>query len=107
MMCNYFRFGGVARDLPEGITEKIRELVFERLPRKIDELDLFLTNNEIIRARAEGVGVLTPEEAIAYSACRPGAARFGRALRYPPRRSLQHLRPLRFRCGGALPRRHL
>jgi NADH-quinone oxidoreductase subunit C/D len=71
MMCNYFRFGGVARDLPEGVYEKISKLVFERLPRRIDELDLFLTNSEIIRARTEGVGVLSPEQAIAYSTCGP------------------------------------
>ncbi|HSF81494.1 MAG TPA: NADH-quinone oxidoreductase subunit D [Anaerolineales bacterium] len=71
MMCNYFRFGGVARDLPEGVLEKIRKLVNERLPRKIDELDLYLTNNEIVRSRGEGVGVLTPEQAIAYSASGP------------------------------------
>ncbi len=71
MMCNYFRFGGVARDLPEGVFEKIRELVFDRLPRKIDELDAFLTQNEIIRTRCEGVGILTPEQAIAYSAAGP------------------------------------
>jgi NADH-quinone oxidoreductase subunit D/NADH-quinone oxidoreductase subunit C/D len=71
MMCNYFRFGGVARDLPEGVYEKMRDLVYERLPRRIDELDLYLTNNEIIRARCEGVGVLTPEQAIAYSASGP------------------------------------
>jgi NADH-quinone oxidoreductase subunit C/D len=71
MMCNYFRFGGVARDLPEGVLEKIRDLVFDRLPRKIDELDLYLTNNEIIRSRAEGVGVLTPDQAIAFSAVGP------------------------------------
>jgi NADH-quinone oxidoreductase subunit C/D len=71
MMCNYFRFGGVARDLPDGTLEKIRTLVFDRLPAKIDELDAYLTNNEIIRSRAEGVGVLTPEKAIAYSAVGP------------------------------------
>jgi len=71
MMCNYFRFGGVARDLPEGVHEKIRKLVYDRLPRKIDEIDLYLTNNEIVRARCEGVGVLTPEQAIAYSAAGP------------------------------------
>jgi NADH-quinone oxidoreductase subunit D/NADH-quinone oxidoreductase subunit C/D len=71
MMCNYFRFGGVARDLPEGIYEKIRRLVYERLPRRIDELDLYLTNNEVIRSRTIGVGVLTPEQAIAYSTCGP------------------------------------
>jgi len=71
MMCNYFRFGGVARDLPEGVYEKMKDLVYERLPRRIDELDLYLTNNEIIRARCEGVGVLTPEQAIAYSTSGP------------------------------------
>jgi NADH:ubiquinone oxidoreductase subunit D len=71
MMCNYFRFGGVARDLPEGIMDKVKGLVFDRLPRKIDDLDLYITNNEIIRHRAEGVGVITPEQAIAYSAVGP------------------------------------
>ena len=71
MMCNYYRFGGVARDLPEGTFEKVKEMVLERLPRKIDDLDTFLTNNEIVRARTTGVGVLTAEDAIAYSTCGP------------------------------------
>ncbi|MFU8771429.1 MAG: NADH-quinone oxidoreductase subunit C, partial [Anaerolineales bacterium] len=71
MMCNYFRFGGVARDLPEGVFEKVKQLVLDRLPRKVDELDAYLTNNEIVRARCEGVGVLTAEQAIAYSAAGP------------------------------------
>jgi NADH-quinone oxidoreductase subunit C/D len=71
MMCNYFRFGGVARDLPDGILEQIRKLVFDRLPRKVDELDLFLTNNEILRSRTMGAGVLTPQQAIAFSAAGP------------------------------------
>lgn len=71
MMCNYFRFGGVARDLPEGILEKIRKLVYDRLPKIVDELDLFLTDNEIVRTRTEGVGILTPEQAIAFSTCGP------------------------------------
>jgi len=71
MMCNYYRFGGLARDLTAAVYQKMRGLVFDRLPRKIDELDRYLTENEIIRSRCEGVGVLTPEEAIAYSACGP------------------------------------
>lgn len=71
MMCNYYRFGGVARDLPEGVLQKTRELVFERLTRKIDELEAYITNNEIVRGRAEGVGILTAEQAIAYSAAGP------------------------------------
>jgi NADH-quinone oxidoreductase subunit C/D len=71
MMCNYFRFGGVARDLPEGVLQKIKDLVFERLPRKIEEFNTYLVNNEIVRTRCQGVGVLTAEQAIAYSTAGP------------------------------------
>jgi NADH-quinone oxidoreductase subunit C/D len=71
MMCNYFRFAGVARDLPEGVFEKIKHLVLDRLPRKVNDLDTFLTSNEIIRARTIGIGVLTAEDAIAHSAVGP------------------------------------
>lgn len=71
MMCNYFRFGGLARDLPEGLFEKIKELVFDRLPRKMDELEAYLRDNDIVRSRCVGVGVLTPEQAIAYSMAGP------------------------------------
>ncbi len=71
MMCNYMRFGGVVRDVPPGWLEKCREIVFERLPRKIDHLDTFLSGNEIIRSRCMGVGYLSPEDAIAYSTAGP------------------------------------
>lgn len=71
MMCNYFRFGGVARDLPEGTLQKIKDIFFKRLPRKIDELDRFLSENEIVRSRGVGQGVLTAEDAIRYSAAGP------------------------------------
>lgn len=71
MMCNYVRFGGVARDLPEGVLETIRQLVHDRLPRKVDELDTYLTNNEILRTRCIDVGVLSREDALAYSAAGP------------------------------------
>ncbi len=71
MMCNYFRFGGIARDLPDGWLETCRDLVFNRLPKKVDELDYFLSENEIIRARCEGAGVLTAEDAVKYSTAGP------------------------------------
>ena len=71
MMCNYYRFGGVAFDLPPGWAERCRAIVFDRLDRKIDELDRFLTGNEIVVNRCKGVGVLTPEQAIAFSTSGP------------------------------------
>jgi len=71
MMCNYLRFGGVVRDVTDHAFQKIKELVFERLPRKLDEFDRYLTNNELVRARTEGIGLLTPEQAIGLSASGP------------------------------------
>ena len=71
MMCNYYRFGGVVRDLPEGMEEHIRNMVYERLPRQVDEMDRYLVENEIVKGRSQGVGILTPEQAIGFSAVGP------------------------------------
>ena len=64
MMCNYFRFGGVVRDMPEDAFRKARELVFDRLPGKVDEMDRLLTENEVLVSRLKGVGYLSAEDAI-------------------------------------------
>ncbi|MBP9501762.1 MAG: NADH-quinone oxidoreductase subunit D [Candidatus Promineofilum sp.] len=76
MMCNFMRFGGVAYDLPDEIRgtptmKYLEELVYNRLPKVIDQGDVLMTNNEIVRARAIGVGILTPEDAIAMSTAGP------------------------------------
>ncbi|MFC1959968.1 NADH-quinone oxidoreductase subunit D [Chloroflexota bacterium] len=87
MMCNYMRFGGVYKDLPERIqgiplleNDRVRNeatvdyldnLINERLPRVIDETDRYLTKNEIVMGRCQGVGVLSAEDAIAYSTAGP------------------------------------
>ncbi|MCC7020755.1 MAG: NADH-quinone oxidoreductase subunit D [Ardenticatenales bacterium] len=71
LMCNYMRFGGVAYDLPDAFMPLVNVLVNERMERAIDEIDAYLTNNEIVMERMKGVGVLTPELAIAYSTSGP------------------------------------
>lgn len=71
MMCNYYRFGGVAHDIQEDVLEKTIELVTDRLPRKIEELNTYLTENEIVRTRCEGIGILSPEQAIGFSTSGP------------------------------------
>jgi len=71
MMCNYMRFGGVAYDLPEGWVERARDLVWNRLPRVMEDFEKLLAGNEIFLARTRGVGVLTAQEAIAYSMAGP------------------------------------
>ena len=67
MMCNYFRFGGVAFDLPNGWSDRASKIVNDRLDRKIDELDRLLSANEILLDRTKGVGVLSKADAIAFS----------------------------------------
>jgi NADH-quinone oxidoreductase subunit C/D len=71
MMCNYMRFGGVAHDLPPEFLPMARDLVHNRLPRKIEQFDALLTNNEIIKVRSQGVGVLPRDLAINYSTSGP------------------------------------
>jgi NADH-quinone oxidoreductase B subunit len=71
MMCNYFRFGGVAFDLPPGWLERCRGIVNDRIDKRIDELDRYLSKNEIVLDRTKGVGVLTREEAINFSTAGP------------------------------------
>jgi NADH:ubiquinone oxidoreductase subunit D len=71
LMCNYMRFGGVAYDLPDQFLPMANTLVHDRLERTIDEMDAFLTGNEIVQERMKGVGVLPPEMAIGYSTSGP------------------------------------
>ncbi len=71
MMCNYFRFGGVAFDLPKGWVERCKGIVNDRLDGKIDELDRYLSGNEIVLDRCKGIGVLTAQQAIDFSTAGP------------------------------------
>jgi NADH-quinone oxidoreductase subunit C/D len=76
MMCNYMRFGGVAYDLPDMVRDQptmdyLKDLIYERLPRTLDEFERYITNNEIFRQRCIGVGYLSKEDAIGYSTAGP------------------------------------
>ena len=71
LMCNYFRFGGVVRDISDEFVQRLRHLVYERLPQKTDEMENLITTNEIVRARAIGVAVLPRAAAISLGAAGP------------------------------------
>jgi NADH-quinone oxidoreductase subunit D len=57
MMCNYMRFGGCRCDLPPGWLEQARQVV-DAYPRFLDEFERLLSENEILIARTQGVGIL-------------------------------------------------
>jgi NADH:ubiquinone oxidoreductase subunit D len=71
MMCNYFRFGGVAADLPAEFLPMAKTLVNDRIPKAIEMMDNYLSKNEILLNRCRGIGVLPKDAAIAYSAAGP------------------------------------
>jgi NADH:ubiquinone oxidoreductase subunit D/NADH:ubiquinone oxidoreductase subunit C len=71
MMCNYMRFGGVWRDVPEGWLEIAHELVHNRLPGVADEMETYLVKSEIFDVRAKNVGVLPRDLAVNFGVSGP------------------------------------
>ena len=63
---NYFRPGGVHRDLPRGLTDDII-LFCENFPNILDDLESLLTDNRIFKQRNVDIGVVTKQEALDYS----------------------------------------
>jgi len=59
MMCNYQRFGGCRVDAtPEWLAQT--KQVVDKFPSFLDEMEQLLTGNEILLARTQGVGCLSP-----------------------------------------------
>lgn len=67
---NYARVGGVARDLPPGFEEKCREALRKAFVLA-DDCDKLLTRNRIFIDRANGVGVISADEAISFGITGP------------------------------------
>jgi NADH-quinone oxidoreductase subunit D len=67
---NYMRVGGVSQDLPDEFMPALRKFM-NMMPRFMAEYDRLLVQNEILIARAKGVGILTGEQAINCSVSGP------------------------------------
>jgi NADH-quinone oxidoreductase subunit D len=67
---NYIRPGGVAADLPPGWRDGVLRLL-DLIPDRLDEYDTLMTGQPIWRERLQGVGVITPTEALALGATGP------------------------------------
>jgi NADH-quinone oxidoreductase subunit D len=62
---NYFRPGGVAKDIPAGLEERIA-VWLRAFPKFLDELEGLLTENRIFKQRTVDIGVMSAEQAIAW-----------------------------------------
>jgi NADH-quinone oxidoreductase subunit D len=67
---SYTRIGGVARDVPEGWTDRVNVFCDQFLPI-LDEILAMLSRNKIFLDRTEGIGVISRADAIAYGLTGP------------------------------------
>ena len=63
---NYFRPGGVHKDLPRGLSEDIL-LFCNKFPKILDDLETLLTDNRIFKQRNVDIGIVTKQEALDHS----------------------------------------
>jgi len=70
MNLSYLRIGGVARDLPDGFIEKVREFI-NTFPSKLKDYETLLTKNKIWLMRTKDVGIISAEDAIDYGLSGP------------------------------------
>jgi NADH-quinone oxidoreductase subunit D len=76
---SYSRIGGLARDVPEGWTDRVLAFCDQFLPILEETLTL-LTRNKIFMDRTMGVGIILKEDAIAYGLTGPNARGSGVAI---------------------------
>jgi NADH-quinone oxidoreductase subunit D len=70
------RVGGLKEDLPAGWLGRVDSAI-KAVRSRLPDLESLIVGNEIIRARAQGVGILTPETVAAYGVSGPIARASG------------------------------
>jgi NADH-quinone oxidoreductase subunit D len=83
----YLRIGGVSKDLPDRITEKIKEFV-QALPDHIKEYEKLLTKNVIWLKRTKGVGIISKENTISFGVTGPTLR--GSGVKYDVRKAFPY-----------------
>lgn len=66
----WFRIGGTSLDLPDGWEGMFRDFL-KYMPPRLDEYDRTVMKNRIFKARTQGVGVMTVEQAIEWGVTGP------------------------------------
>jgi NADH-quinone oxidoreductase subunit D len=65
MHANYYRFGGVNRDMPAGLDDRIGAWM-DQFGAKLDDVDNLLTENRIFKQRTVDIGVVSADDALAW-----------------------------------------
>jgi NADH-quinone oxidoreductase subunit C/D len=68
---SWFRIGGVAQDLPTG-WEKLVQGFLDYFPARLTDYDKIVMKNRIFKARTQGIGSYTLDEAVEWGVTGPG-----------------------------------
>jgi NADH-quinone oxidoreductase subunit D len=60
---SYFRIGGLMMDLPAGFDRRVRQFL-DDFPAALDELNTLVSGNTLWQSRTQGIGIISPEDAI-------------------------------------------
>src|SRR5687768_11139383 len=76
---SWCRVGGLNMDLPDEavFVRMVKKFINEQMPKAAEDVDKLLTKNRIFVDRTQGIGVMTKEEAIAWSLTGPMARASG------------------------------
>ncbi len=67
---DYFRFGGLDKDIPAEMIPAIKEFI-PHFKKRLRDYDALVTKNVIFKHRTRGVGVMSKENAVAYGVTGP------------------------------------
>lgn len=70
MMYNYYTFGGVLNDIPEGWLEKLEKFI-DGFPAMVCEYENLISENPIFLSRTKGIGIISQQTALNYSLTGP------------------------------------
>lgn len=70
MHAAFYRIGGVHQDMPADMPAKIEEWA-DNFPKFIDDMETLLTENRIFKQRSVDIGIISPEEAMAWGMSGP------------------------------------
>jgi NADH-quinone oxidoreductase subunit D len=83
----YLRIGGVSKDLPEGIDEKIKAFV-QVFPDHVKEYETLLTKNVIWMKRTKDIGIISKEDALSWGVTGPTLR--GTGVKYDVRKAFPY-----------------
>lgn len=67
---NYFRFGGVAFDIPDGFEAQLKAFL-PKMRARLKDYKILIEKNIIFEKRTKGIGVLSKEDALQYGVTGP------------------------------------